>query len=97
MPCNVNTYRNFILYIIITGCIIEFVAIERIQMKLRKYIDSHPKPQRIDVRRRLAKACKVTEPCIRHYANGIRPVPARLFKKIVGECDGEVGFADLLP
>lgn len=47
------------------------------QNKLRAWIDQHPASERRAVRERLAKACDVSEPAVRHWANGIRPLPAK--------------------
>ena len=65
-------------------------------MTLKEYINSFPRSERMAVRQRIAKALVVTEPCVRHYANGQRDIPSKHFKSIVKECEG-VEYGDLLP
>ena len=65
-------------------------------MNLREYIDSHPRGERRAVRERLAKACSVTEPCIRHYANGIRTIPSRNLMALVKASNGAITLECLL-
>lgn len=65
-------------------------------MTLSDYINSFPRFERSAVRRRLADACGVSEPCIKHYANGTRDIPGRHLRAIVTACGGKVHIDDLL-
>lgn len=65
-------------------------------MNLRQYIDKHEKRDRTAVRERIADACEVTEPCVRHWANGTRGIPSKHLNTIVKCCDGAVTVAELL-
>lgn len=65
--------------------------------KLKAYINSFPRAQRRSVRQKIAEACDCTESCVRHWANGIRGIPAAQISNIVSACDGEIGALELLP
>lgn len=45
-------------------------------MKLRDWIDTHPRDQRRTVRARLARKLKISESMVRHLANGTRRITA---------------------
>jgi predicted transcriptional regulator len=65
-------------------------------MNLREYIDQHPRERRREVRQMIADALGVTEPCVRHYANGTRSIPSRHLIPIVEATRGVVSLVDLL-
>lgn len=65
-------------------------------MNLREYIDKHPRERRREVRQMIADSLGVTEPCVRHYANGTRSIPSRHLMPIVEATKGLVSLVDLL-
>lgn len=65
-------------------------------MTLREYINTYPRLERRLVRQRIADALNVSEPCIRHYANGTRTIPAKHLLALVEACEREVTIESLL-
>lgn len=68
-------------------------------MELREFIDSHPRRQRTQVRRRIAVAHGIAEVTVRSWANGQRKHPCRLASVKITEkvTDGLVTRYDLRP
>jgi DNA-binding transcriptional regulator YdaS (Cro superfamily) len=66
-------------------------------MKLKKWIDRHPRDERADVRRRLGKKLGVSEVTIRSYANGNRIIPGEQVLPMERETNFEVSRHDSRP
>jgi len=65
-------------------------------MTLREWVEIHPRHRRREVINKLADACGVTEPAVRHWINGIRGVPARHVLKIIEASNGAVTVEGLI-
>jgi DNA-binding transcriptional regulator YdaS (Cro superfamily) len=65
-------------------------------MNLREYINTFPRGQRGKVVAKLAEACSVTSPCIWHYCNGIRKIPAKKIMTLVEASGGVITVEDVL-
>lgn len=66
-------------------------------MTLEEYISRAPRTERTALREAIATHCDVTEPAVRHWANGTRDVPVSQAVKIQNFTDGEVSISDLIP
>jgi len=64
-------------------------------MKLSEYINSFPRGQRQAVRERIATAIGVSEPAVRHYANGNRRCPPERWARLLQACEGKVSLKEL--
>lgn len=67
------------------------------RMKLAEWINSHPKEQRLDARKRLAKRLGVSEVYVRSMANGNKPIPVMLALEIQHYTRGKVPVSDSCP
>ena len=66
-------------------------------MDLKTWIDQFPVTGRRDARLGIARATKVTEVAVRHWANGTRRVPAERVRDIEIATDGRVTREELRP
>ena len=66
-------------------------------MELRTYLNAWPRGERRRVRQDIAQRLKVTESAVRHWANGVRRVPAERVLAVEHATGGQVTRYDLRP
>ena len=66
-------------------------------MELRTYINAWPRYERRRVRQDIAQRLGITESAVRHWANGVRRVPAERVLTIEQVTGGQVTRYELRP